>query len=341
MQKRSLNLDVIRSIAVLSVLSIHFFLFTDFYSTPLSGKTMYIAMLLRTCFMICVPLFLILSGYLMNKKTISIEYFKGISKVLSIYVLACIPILLFRIFYLHEALSIGAIVRSVLAFDIYAWYIEMYIGLYLIIPFVNILYNNLEDKKQKTLWVAMLIILSAIPSLSFVFGFNIPDFWTNIYPLTYYFIGVYLREFSEDIKLSASKLFAIFLLIIFIGGTYFYMHFHNNFFSENALSNWGGLVNTCSTTVLFLFLLKCDFSKVPSFLSKIIETISLVSLPLYLVSWIFDTIVYNAFNARILNFVDKVKFFPITVLLSFIGSFTLAYIINSIYTCIKKIRTSK
>lgn len=75
--KRNLNLDLIRSIAVFSVLSVHFFLNNGFYEYPVDGGRMYMMVAMRTFFMICVPLFLILTGYLMNKKKLSIEYFSG------------------------------------------------------------------------------------------------------------------------------------------------------------------------------------------------------------------------------------------------------------------------
>ena len=81
MQKeRNINLDLIRTVAVISVISVHFFLNSGFYSLPLLGKTMYISTVFRTLFMICVPLFLLLTGYLMNKKELSKKYYGGIKK---------------------------------------------------------------------------------------------------------------------------------------------------------------------------------------------------------------------------------------------------------------------
>ena len=57
-------------------------------------------------------------------------------------------------------------ILSILDFsaDSYAWYIEMYIGLFLIIPFLNILWNNLNDVGRKWL-IITLLGLTALPSL--------------------------------------------------------------------------------------------------------------------------------------------------------------------------------
>lgn len=42
MKKRNINLDIIRSIAVFSVLSVHFFLNNGFYTEIIKGKRMFV-----------------------------------------------------------------------------------------------------------------------------------------------------------------------------------------------------------------------------------------------------------------------------------------------------------
>ena len=74
LEKRNINLDVIRCIAVFSVISVHFFNNTEFYQQIVSGKRMYCMVIMRTFFMICVPLFLILTGFLMSKKELNRKY---------------------------------------------------------------------------------------------------------------------------------------------------------------------------------------------------------------------------------------------------------------------------
>ena len=332
MQKRNINLDLIRCIAVLSVLSVHFFANTGYYAQILAGGTMYIATILRTTFMICVPLFLILSGYLMNKKEISLRYFVGISKVLIIYMLANAVILLFRVLYYKESFTLLSVLHSMTSFELYAWYIEMYVGLYLLIPFINLIYNNLNNKKDKTIFLSVMLLLTVAPSLLNSFGYTIvPDFWTGFYPITYYVIGAYLHEYHEDIKASCLQLFGLFILCIICGGTFTFMLCHNTPFIWGAWCDWGGFINTCSSTAVFLFMLKLNLEKTPQFLANIIQTISKVSLPLYLVSWIFDTLIYSVFNTHIIDFGAKIPFLPITVFLVFICSFIIACIINIVH----------
>lgn len=68
--KRDTSLDFIRIIALISVISIHFFRHIGYYNLTLQGRWVYVLTLARSFFRVCVPLFLILTGYLMNKKVL-------------------------------------------------------------------------------------------------------------------------------------------------------------------------------------------------------------------------------------------------------------------------------
>ncbi len=75
---RDTSLDLIRIVALFGVLSVHFFWYTGFYQTNTKGKLMFSMYILRNIFMYCVPLFLVLSGYLMNKKKLTKSYYLGV-----------------------------------------------------------------------------------------------------------------------------------------------------------------------------------------------------------------------------------------------------------------------
>lgn len=67
-KKRNINIDLIRCCAIFAVISVHFFRNNGFYTEPVIGWRMYLMVFMRTTFMICVPLFLLITGYLMNRK---------------------------------------------------------------------------------------------------------------------------------------------------------------------------------------------------------------------------------------------------------------------------------
>ena len=117
MKERDLNADLIRCVAVYSVLSVHFLLNTGFYSTPVVGWDMLLLCMYRSFFMVCVPLFMILSGYLMWQKTLSRSYYKGLLKTLEIYLMASIACLLFKKFALGNQVTLKTAILDILDFD--------------------------------------------------------------------------------------------------------------------------------------------------------------------------------------------------------------------------------
>ena len=206
MKNRNINIDLVKCVAVFCVISVHFFLNNGFYDKEVVNLNMYLGVFFRTLFMICVPLFLITTGYLMNNKKISKKYYLGINRVLIIYLLDAIMYLGYQTLYYKESFSLKHIIKCILNFDIgYSWYIEMYLGLFMLIPFINLIYNNLNSKKEKQLLILTMLALTSFQGI-FNIKYNlIPDWWINIYPLTYYFIGCYLKEYQIKMKKHNNK----------------------------------------------------------------------------------------------------------------------------------------
>ena len=110
---------------------------------PILGKTMYCMTIFRTMFMVCVPLFLVLTGYLMSEKNIEFtkicicKYILKLEKIISTYLIASIFIIVYRILWMKESFSIKDSIFNILGFEQYSWCIHMYIGLYLLVPVLN------------------------------------------------------------------------------------------------------------------------------------------------------------------------------------------------------------
>lgn len=345
MQQRNFNLDVIRCVAVIHILCSHFLLHANFYfSGPVIGPAMEISLILRQAFHSCVPIFLMLSGYLMNRKTLSLKYYKGISKILILYGLSCIPIWICRTIYENAIYTLGGLFHSFVNFEFYSWYIGMYICLYLLIPFLNKMYHQLESKQNKMILIGTLILLTSMPSLLNHYGVAlIPTYFESFYPLTYYFMGAFLFEYADDVKLTALPLFLLHVTVLIGGGLFILSQVRGQYYYDVALFvDHGHLLNVCSTPLLFLTILKSDYSKVPKPICKLVQTISLVSLQLYLVSYAFDVRVYTEFNEQYWGgYADRFLRFPIPVFKVFIYSFITALIIQFIYDQIKKIGCHK
>lgn len=347
LEQRNTTLDIIRITAAFSVISVHSLLNNGFYDQIVAGKSMYIACLIRVLFGHCVPLFIILSGYLVSHKTLSRKYYTGIRKTISIYVLASIACILYNMFYLNSKYTFKKALLEILGFQAapYSWYVEMYIGLFLLIPFLNLIYNNLKNKKQKQILILTLFTITILPSVFNIYNFEtlswwstpsssdnfsrlIPAWWTSFYPVTYYFIGCYLREFK--IKLKTKTILLLFVLCTIAFGTFNFYRSHGGQFKTGPYIYWNGFEPFILSTLLFIMLSRIKSDKIPRIGKYILWKISELTLCIYLVSYIFDNYAYTKLNAAIPDIGGRLPYFFIMVPFVFICSMLLSKILITI-----------
>jgi len=182
MKNRNINCDILRIIAFSFVVMVHVLLNIGFYSTIIEGPTMLCLNIIRCLLITCVPLFIILTGYLMNEKELNKKYIMKLSRIITTYILCAIACLIALHFIEHrEIYSLKSYIFNILEFKAapYAWYVNMYIGLYLIIPFLNILWKNLKTKRLKQYLLMILIVLFVLPTMLNTFNLYDINWWKN------------------------------------------------------------------------------------------------------------------------------------------------------------------
>lgn len=202
MKERSPGLDLVRTLAVLCVLVTHAIAYTGVMDASPATPAWCVYLVLRFAAMAGVPLFLLLSGYLCCDKKFSRTYYGGvISVVLSYLLIAAAVVILCTVTGLQK-FTLWEGVRGILNFTAhgYAWYVEMYLGLFLLIPFLNLIFHGLPSAKSRLVLIVTLAVLTLLPPTleSFrVGGASLDitgDYWRAMYPLTYYFIGAFIRK---------------------------------------------------------------------------------------------------------------------------------------------------
>ncbi len=339
-------MDIIRIVAVFFVVSIHFFLNGGYYFENNVGTEMYMMCTMRTLFTSCIPLFLLLTGYLMSKKTLCKKYYSGIVRVLLIYLMSGIACVVYDVKYLNLELSIKNIVLSVFDFTIapYAWYIEMYIGLFLLIPFLNILYNAIETQKKKKALLVTLFAVSILPSLFNQFCFDsqlwynpsnddvitklFPSWWWALYPVAYYFIGCYIREYGLKIKNHTAVLLLIVSTAAF--GSFNFFRSYNTIFEDSEYINWQGIQPFVMAVLIFVLLSRIKANRLPQWIRFVLWKISDATLGIYLVSYIFDMVAYRKLIDSVPAMTDRFKYFFVVVAFVFVCSMILSLIFNII-----------
>lgn len=323
---RILGLDIIRSLAILFVIAGHFFvLHTPFRSTNFEGLSLFLQAGLIPLFQTGVPLFIMLTGYLNTNKISEKKYYRGMWKVLIAYVFFSILTLVFRKYYLHEELSLFKSGLKILDFSAipYAWYIEMWIGLFLFTPFLNLLYKAIPTQKQKMVWIGILFAMTAIPDLFNRYGFHlVPGFWQTCYPLMFFFIGSYVKEYQP--KINPLYGWGIIIICCLINPVFNILFVHNRPLIHIA-GNPSGMFGTIIAVIFFLLVYQRDI-QVP-LMRKIFTKVSLLSLDVYLCCYIFDAIYYPWFKEHyFINQSQFGMFFFVIVPLVFISSLVLAQI---------------
>lgn len=344
-EKRDTAMDITRIVAIFTVISVHFFLNNGFYDEPITGTTMYIGCLMRTLFGVCVPLFILLTGYFMSQKTLNRKYYLGITKTLVIYLLASVACIIYKSVHLHNIYTFKSFILSILDFSgsNYSWYIEMYIGLFLLIPFLNLIYNNLESQKHKQILVWTLFCLTILPSMFNIFNFEtshwwavpsssdifskiVPAWWINFYPITYYFVGCYLREYGLKIK-TKTLLLLFFLCTICFCTFNYYRSYGTTTFKTSMYIFWYGFQPFFLSVLLFTMLSRINGKKIPIVGRFILWKISDLALPMYLVSFIFDNYFYPELNKAINPIPSRIMYYFIMVPLVFFCSMLLSVLI--------------
>lgn len=199
--QRLIGPDILRAFAIVAVVCGHFFsVNTPFNDTPMEGVNMFVQGYLKSVF--CntgVPLFLMLTGYFNLRKQLSREYFFGIKRALIPYLV--ISLITWAV--LSPNYSPVQLVLGVLGFKTigYAWYIEMYVGLFLLIPFINMVLENVfADRQHTKMYFAVLILLTALPQILDRGDYKlIPRFWEMNFPVLYYSIGAAIRHFQPTL----------------------------------------------------------------------------------------------------------------------------------------------
>ena len=324
--ERNIGLDIVRFTAIILVPVLHSFAYIPMLDSDFLGSKWCFFLALHYLSLICVPLFMMLSGSLMRQKTLSGKYYAGLLKIIVPYVI--ISLVAIAAVHIKTGVFPGVLegVKSIFDFTAigYAWYVEMYIGLYLLIPFLNLLYGAL-DKKGKQILIVTLASLTVLPlffkSLSGASHFLdiIPDWWTGIYPITYYFLGAYLGEYKPKIRKRFVLLGLMLSILLPTAVNCFYT-------AKNGGYAWYVMNGSdCLSTMaiaIFVWLLLADIKKLPRAVSFVVTEISVCSFEMYLYSYIADGFLYSVVSPHISNL--HIPPFPVMPLLVILVSYIAA-----------------
>ena len=288
--QRNSSIELLRIISACAVITLHFIGMGNVIDLS-SGFTREIMILIESFCVCAVDVFIMISGYFLstsNKRTWD--------KPLYIYLtLAVIVMASYVVGCLLNGTTISPItlIHSVIPPKNY--FVLLYITLYIISPYLNLVINNLDDKHFRTFIVLAIVVFSVYPTLmdsyqhlihTEVMGVSTIGAWgqqhgyTIVNFLLCYCIGAFIRRYGAGAGVSKKGLVCISLLCV----AAIYIWFHaSNYISKgsqtlvecNALSYSNPFVLLLSATLLILF-------SRTEFKSKVINKLAKASFVCYL-----------------------------------------------------------
>lgn len=298
---REFGMDIARIIAILFVPFIHFFGDTEYYSAPIEGTAMLHATALRWLVLTAVPLFMIITGYFKTDKDVSFNHYKAVFPVLMTHIVCC-TVRLFVDFHIHGIELTREYVLDKLLYFNYGWYVKLYIGLLLVIPFLNKAYHGLETRAKKEILILTLVFLTAMGPLIYDV---VPATWLILYVTGYYFIGAYIREYK--VRINPIINIALIAAVVFSAAYGTYGHCGGDIFDWSYLgysnnSGYSSLPAFMGSALIIILVcdLNCPFKPI----AWAAKTVSVVSLEMYLFSQMFDMIYYKPYQEAGCVFTD-------------------------------------
>lgn len=351
-------MDLIRCLCIFCVVAEHFFKYSNFYDYKVVGTTMIFMVMCRCFCMVCVPLYLMMSGYFLGKKTLTRSYYKGLIPLIGVYLIVSFLTIGLEATLFPQDFSLKESLWGILSFETanYAWYVEMYIGLYLLIPFLNGMYHSIGSKKKKTCFILTLIILAILPGSLNIWNLTspdwwkhpgssakftkiFPDYWVFLIPLVYYYLGMYVKEYP--IKLKALPNFLLIVAVIAGQTALNYYRSYGYKFKVGFWSDYGALPITILGILIFSFFQNRNYQFLGQKPRRILAYCASLVYGAYLCSGPVDRVAYSILDKLLPTLHVRFRFYPLIVPVIVLGAMLLSAGVNLLYKQLEKLWTKK
>ena len=303
---RQSNIELLRIFAAFGVIILHInnLFLGGRYGVIEDGSKLQFLVILSESISICaVNLYVLITGYFMRDS-------KKISLKKPINLLA--QFLIFELFfYLVKELPKGegfSITVFVKYFTPAYWFVFVYIALYFVSPYLNLMWKHLEDKGKRRLLVTLVALFSVYPIIC-EFIENIPLFggttdssgepvdilhgistvglfgsqsgYTIVIFVLMYLIGCFIRDKEESlasIKMSRLIILLILNIALIVGWTYIQRMMLGSDIISTVGWHYDNPLVISEAVILFLIFRKLDIKN-----SRLINTLAAASFATYLI----------------------------------------------------------
>lgn len=342
---RDPSVDMIRCFAFMLVVTVHFCLRSGMREAPVVTWQMFLFCTIRSFSVSCVPIFIMLTGYLQKNKRPEASYFVKIIPVYTVYVLATLANIAFNNIYGDDHDGPLYVIMKILNFKgaRYAWYVEMFLTLFLLTPYLNLIWKGLETRRARKFLVFVMLLVAVAPSgvniwrlvpLSWwktpstntIYIKWIPYWFKHLYPFAYYFIGCYLAEYKVRFDRRKGAC-AIAALTLFAGAFNYWRSTPETFLSA-SWANYSSPITALMAFLLFVFILSGDHRKMSARSVSFFKFWSSLTFGAYLLSNITDTVFYDRLIQAVEDPERRLPWILVIVPLSAAISCIMSWVVN-------------
>lgn len=241
MKNRKTNIELLRIIAMLLIISFHCVIKGGYIFKELNLNS-YIIKIFSFGGEIGVNIFFLISGYFLVNKKSKFNLTKLLKLIIEVEFYNIILLIIgYRInFFSEYTIKDTIIIFLPIIFNRY-WFIEVYIILYTLEDYIKKFIIQLNEQEHKKLIIICLILWSVIPT---IFGIFVNSSESTMYysrltwGLVMYLIGSYINIYRDKFKINIKKLtyFSIITFTILISTIYIFYKFLP-FFTEIGTTN--------------------------------------------------------------------------------------------------------
>ncbi|WP_455818996.1 acyltransferase [Clostridium butyricum] len=303
MNEKNMNIEILRVISTLAVILIHTLksattVFDDFFKV---SDKMFYNMIINNLFW-AVPSFLMITGYLLLNKSTEIKIDTIIKKYVfrMIFIIFTFGVLFawIEIIFNKKEININQIYCSILnviqgkTWD-HLWYIYMLIGLYLIIPIIQVFFKNASKNLIEYSIILLFIFSSMLPMMeNFNICIGIITPISSVY-LLYLLIGAYFKKYKvtiSDKKINFLLIFSVILICVITWCNYIF-----NLSIESKIIGYDSPIIIIQSVTLFIIVMNSKITLSQS-INNIILSISKNSFGIYIIHMFFINIIYKFFK---------------------------------------------
>lgn len=331
-KERESGPDLVRTLACFFVIAVHFYLNVGYYNAPLEGMAMVSMTAFRWLFVTAVPLFFMLTGYFKKNKVMDKVHYRALVPLFISYVVISVGKMLLYNRLFGKIYGVREMLENLGNYQI-AWYMGMYLCLFLLIPFLNKGWYAMTQKEQNVLLVTLIGLCTVYP----VFKYIAPSYFTGIYPVVFYFLGVAVA----DRKPRPGRWYLLLMLIavVILETVITVKCTSTGNFDWNVISTPDDIYGTFFITActVCIFLLLYDVRIKNGFIRSALSSVSSVSFEIYLFSGAYDALIYAYAGRYYTEPSEAFWIFFITVPLSFICAYLSSLVFRRVVFAILKI----